>query len=48
MNNLPAGAEHDPNAPFNETTENYCRVCDTPISESKIYCCEDCFKSDQL
>lgn len=45
MNNLPAGADNDPNAPYNKT-DNYCLVCDKPLNTNKAYCSERCRKAD--
>jgi len=48
MSNLPAGAEHDSNAPFNEEENFECNVCGA-IMESDIgVCSSECQKVDML
>lgn len=42
--NLPAGAEQDPNAPWNNEEENTCNYCGEPCERS--YCNDDCKRAD--
>ena len=44
MSNLPAGAEHDPRAPWNIEKENECNFCGNPCE--KTYCSKDCKRAD--
>lgn len=47
MSNYPAGAENDPNAPYNQPEEqNFCAICDEPCEGS--YCSYKCFEADML
>jgi len=42
MSNLPAGAENDPNAPWNqEEQENECSYCGEPCG--KDFCNKECY-----
>lgn len=40
MSNYPAGAEHDPRAPYNEVEENDCLYCGEPTDKS--FCDKNC------
>lgn len=44
MSNLPAGAENDPNAPWNNEEENLCYFCGNPCD--RLYCDDRCKKAD--
>ena len=44
---LPAGAENDPNAPWNEKDQEFeCRMCGEPMDTDKHYCSTSCFNAD--
>lgn len=46
MSNYPAGAEHDPNAPWNQPEpDNYCMYCGDP-TVNKHYCSRECRIAD--
>ena len=44
MENLPAGAENDPNAPWNNEKESTCGYCGDACT--KDFCNKDCEKAD--
>ena len=45
--NLPAGAENDPNAPWNNEEPIWdCAVCGTPTDAMDGYCSSECFMAD--
>lgn len=44
MSNLPAGAENDPNAPWNNEEEETCLYCGIPCNG--MYCSDDHKKAD--
>lgn len=41
MNNYPAGAENDPNAPWNDLGTNKCVYCEKP-TDNEEYCSKKC------
>lgn len=45
MSGYPAGAENDPNAPYNEVDERECSFCGTPTS-NKYFCSKECEIAD--
>lgn len=47
-NNIPAGAENHPNAPWNDTEEFECKECGEPMSEDSGYCSNSCWKASLL
>lgn len=48
MNNLPAGSENHPSAPWNNEDEFECNVCGTPIESQGICNSRDCIKTDNM
>ena len=46
--NIPAGAENDPNAPWNNEEEFECNVCGKPIHKEGICKSKACFKADMM
>ena len=46
MSNYPAGAENDPNAPWNQPdNDNECMFCGEP-TDNVYYCSKNCEKAD--
>ena len=45
--NTPIGAEHEPNAPYNEQSVFECNVCGRDMDSDKGVCSNICFKADQ-
>ena len=47
MSNLPAGAEFESKAPWNDESEHECPVCDTPV-DTEGPCSNACFEADLM
>lgn len=48
MSNLPAGAEFDSDAPWNDVLEHECPMCDAPVEKEGKYCSNDCWDASML
>lgn len=48
MSNTPAGADNDPNAPWNEKDDFECTECGAPVEKEFSQCSKDCIKASML